>query len=151
MLVTFGKHSGKSAEMLVLKHPDYAWWMLGVELPTAFLRQVQQELRRLIKVYNDKPIVVPCQAPDCGSTATRGSVSRGAVWPRFWCDECDPYQLGASSGKLQIVRSFEDAICYVNMFCEGRKDMMRILIKELARAKGLPTRVGEQQAEKFFA
>jgi uncharacterized protein (DUF3820 family) len=151
MYVTFGKHSGKSAEMLVLKHPDYVLWVLRVEFPTAHLLQVRQELMRLIKIFNLKPIVVPCRGEGCEETATRGSVCRGAVWPSFWCDGCDPYQLGASSGKLRIVRFFGDAIDHVNTCCGARKEALRILIKELARARGLPTRVGEQQAEQFFA
>jgi len=36
-------------------------------------------------------------------------------------------------------------------YCGGRKEDLRFLIKELAQARGLPTRVGPAQAAEFFA
>jgi hypothetical protein len=35
--------------------------------------------------------------------------------------------------------------------CGGRKQALRVLIRELARAKGLPDRVTEPDARYFFA
>jgi hypothetical protein len=84
-------------------------------------------------------------------SATRCSLSRGAVRPLLcWCDDCDPYELGASAGKLRIVTSYGDALQYVHTYCRGEKPALRTLIRQLAEAKGLPERVGEQQAQDFF-
>jgi hypothetical protein len=150
MFISFGKHQRKSPQLLLLKYPDYALWMLREERATGNFANVQTELRRLIRLFDEIPIVVPCVGDDCENIATRGTVYRGAVFSRWWCDSCDAYSAGASTGKLYVVRSFGDAVGYVSMVCEARKQALRVLIKELAKAKGLPTRVGEQQAQDFF-
>jgi hypothetical protein len=150
MVLPFGKHIGMSVERLVLTQPDYVVWMLGKEGATGALRQAQQEAGRLVRVFDRKPILEPCRAPGCGNVATRASVYRGSVWPAWWCDTCDPDQLGASPGKLDIIRTYLDAVTYVNVCCSGRRQALRVIIKELARAKGLPERVGETQAVTFF-
>jgi hypothetical protein len=150
MVLHFGKHSGKLLEILVLKEPDYVAWMLGENGATGALRQAQQEAARLVRLLDQKPFIEPCRAPGCGNVATRGSVYRGGVWPAWWCDTCDPDQLGASPGKLDIIQTYGDALSYVNMCCGGRKQALRVLIKALAQAKGLPERVSETQAVAFF-
>jgi hypothetical protein len=150
MFITFGKHQGKSPQLLLLKYPDYALWMLREERATGNFASVQTELRRLIRLFDDKPILVPCLGADCENIATRGTVYWGGAHFSWWCDDCDPCQLGASRGKLSIVQSFAHVIHHVGTNCKGEKPILRALIRRLAQAKGLAERVGEKQARDFF-
>lgn len=153
MRVPFGKYAGKSTEILVLKHPDYAFSILGEREATGHFHDIQVEIRRLIQLFDQKPILRPCMCGPCmcGRCATRGTVYKRTVQPYWWCENCDPYRLGASPGKLQIIRSYFDAVDCANMCGAGWRSAFKILINEMARAKGLPERVGEAQALAFFS
>jgi hypothetical protein len=150
MVLQFGKHIGMSVERLVLTQPDYVAWMLGQEGATGQLSAARREAARLIRRFDQKPFIEPCRAPGCGNVATRGSVYVGSVRLVWWCESCAPDQLGASPSKLSIIRTYLDAVSYVNMCCGGNKQALKVLIKELDRAKGLPERVSEPQAVAFF-
>jgi hypothetical protein len=152
MVIKFGRHKGMSLEVLVLQHPDYAAWMLFKESANCMLAEARGEARRLIQIFDERPFVAGCQGqdPDCDRPATRGSVYKGTTGTFWWCDECDPYQMGASPRKLEIVRSYTDVIYFVEAFCDASKNALKALISEMAEAKGLPTRVDENQAAAFF-
>src|SRR5262245_6485942 len=125
--------------------------MLRAEGRTGAFERIQREVRRLIRVFDEKPFVVTCRGDGCDSDATRGSLSQGGVRPIWWCEDCDPSEFGASPSKLYMVESFADAVDYISVWCGDNREPLRILIRELAQAKGLPARVGEQQARMFFA
>jgi hypothetical protein len=150
MVMEFGMYAGKSAELLLIKDPNYALWVLGQEAATGKFREVQRELRRLIQAFDRKPILRTCANPGCGSPATRATVYRGGVQLRWWCDGCDPAQMCPSPGKLVLLRCFSDAVRYVGDWCNGREADLAVLIKEMAQARGLPKRAGETQAVAFF-
>jgi hypothetical protein len=149
--ISFGKHYGKSAELVVLKEPDYVDWMLGLDGATGRLPETRREVRGLVNEFDRKPILWPCQAPGCGNRATRCSLYQGGLQPRWWCEHCDPYQLGASPGKLAIVKTYLNVVTYVSHYCRGRRVDLKVLIRVLAQAKGLPARVGEPEARNFFS
>jgi hypothetical protein len=86
----------------------------------------------------------------CGRRAVRGTIYSGTVFPRWWCDECDPAGHGATPGKLEEVGGYQWAAGYVAWHCGGRKESLAALVKALARARGLPDRVGEWEAKAFF-
>jgi hypothetical protein len=150
VFIKFGKYRGKSVESLLLTEPDYAAWICRVDNPTAELLRIRLEIKRLVERFDLKRIVMRCQNPECREFATRCSVYYRAVRPKWWCDKCDPYLAGATPGKLEIIRSYWEVVWYVNACCDDRKMAMRRLVKELARAKGLPTRAGDAQAIAFF-
>jgi len=150
MNVGFGKHAAMSVEMLVLKQPDYVRWVLEQATPSGRMRVVQQECQRLIFRFNAKPLVKRCSGNGCTQGATRASVYKDNLTPVWWCDVCDPCQMGADAGKLQIVRTYQDAIIQVDSYCVGNRSDLKYLVKALAQAKGLPSRVGEAQAQAFF-
>lgn len=149
MYLNFGKHRRKTTEVIVLKEPDYVLWMLRVEAPTAQLAAAQQSVRRLIERFDEKPIIEPCSGK-CGKPATCCTVYHGSVTPRWWCDDCDPSESTFTRRKLTIVRRYGDAVWHVGESCNSRKQDLKLIIRELARAKGLPDRVGEEQAAAFF-
>ncbi len=150
MIIEFGKHAGKSVETLVLKDADYTTWVLSQDSPVGQLDTVQQEVQRLIAVFDAKPYQKTCSGHGCSRPATRCTVYGPNVYLRmWWCDDCDPYQAGASRGKLFAIRTYGEAIQHCLHFCTQRS-AIKDLIKSLAQAKGLPERVGERQAAEFF-
>jgi hypothetical protein len=112
---------------------------------------VQKEARRLISLFDKKPILKKCFGHNCSNIATRCTVYNINVeGPFWWCDTCDPYQRGALGGKLQALITYSQAISHVDMYCRGRKEDYQSIIRSMAEAKGLPARVGKVQAAAFF-
>lgn len=150
MRISFGKHDGKSIEAMVLKEPAYVDWMLRSQNPSSHMAAACEEAQRLIGIFNAKRILRPCTSRDCGNAGARFSVYQENVDLVPWCAGCDPYDLGARSGKLAVIQSYDQAIQYVKSWCSARDGDMRKIIREMASAKGLPSRVGDTQAEEFF-
>jgi hypothetical protein len=149
MLAGIGTHKGRSMEELVIKEPGYIHWMLGQKATGSGLSAMQGEAKRLIKKFDAKPFAKRCFS--CGAPVTRFSVYMNNVSPMFWCATCDPYSQGANPGKLQIFDNYDHALLHVQFFCNGNKGDYRDLIKEIAKAKGMPARVGASQLASFFA
>lgn len=149
MAISFGPERGKSVEITMLKRPDFISWTLGAESGPA--AQLALTARSLMVKFDSKPILKSCDGRGCSSQATRCTVYQNNVFtPYWWCDSCDPYSNGALPGKLQVIRTYNDALKHVTQYCQGSRADCRQLIIELARAKGLPKRVGETQAQAFF-
>jgi hypothetical protein len=142
MAFSSDRHRGQSVETLVLDDPAYVRTLLGELEAGGPLAGVVARARRLIAVFDARPLVVPCQGPGCTERATRGCVYQGAVRPTWWCARCDPYEQGAAPGKLVDIASAGEAIDYVRGYCNGRAADLRFLIRALARARGLPARAG---------
>jgi hypothetical protein len=138
-----------TAAICVLKNPGYVVWLLGQR--TGDLREARRLVIQLFRLFNSRPFFMPCRGSGCRNRATRCSLSRGSVKPRWWCDSCDPQQQhGSSPANLEIVRTYREAIRYVKMHCRGFKGPLKTLIRAMARGKGLADRVGEREAEDFF-
>lgn len=150
MQITLGKHQGKSLELVALKDPSYIRWLLR-EDAKGRLRDLQLYTRALLDHFDKMPIQHKCFAPKCSAKATCFSVYRDNIAPIWWCDECDPYQLGALPGRLQILSTYACALSHALLHCTKSADAEKTLVTSLARAKGLPQRVAEAQAAKFFA
>ena len=151
MKVTFGKHSGKSVELLMLKEPSYIQWVLNQQSPTGNMATVKSHIQHLISIFDSKPFKgKKCSSKSCDKPVTRYTVYFDNLQPYWWCDTCDPYQLGANSGKLHLPNDYKSALLHVATFCQGRKPDYTYIIKTLSQAKGLPDRVGESQAQSFF-
>jgi hypothetical protein len=58
--------------------------------------------------------------------------------PFWWRDNCAPYETGANSGKLQIIRTCRDALQHVEIYCADKKADQVLAIKYLAPGKGMP-------------
>jgi hypothetical protein len=149
--VSFGKHAGKSVEFLMLKEPTYIKWVLDQQSPTGAMAKVKSGIQQLIQVFDIKPFEgKQCWTKTCVKPVTRFSVYLDNLDPCWWCNTCDPYQTGANPGKLQAPINYQSALRHVELFCSGRKSDYADIIKMISQAKGLPNRVGELQAQKFF-
>jgi hypothetical protein len=144
------KHFEKPMELLVLTDPEYVVSLLRFDEPGGSLSKARSELIRLIRVFDGLPLTTRCQSPDCRRRATRFSAYKRTVRMVPICDKCNPYHMGASSGKLSVVQTYQDAVSHVMESCRGRKADLKSIIRTLAEAKGLPGRVSEVQALSFF-
>jgi hypothetical protein len=153
MLVTFGKkHQGKTVESLILKEPDYIKWVLEQPNPTGGLARVKAEALRLIGIFDQKPIMGPCNGHGCKQPPVRFSAYAGNSEALYqWCDSCNPYEAGAVSGKLAEIKTYRDALRHVEWTDGGVKSGYKAIVKAMALRKGLPKRSGDAQVKAFFA
>ena len=152
MNIKFGKHSGMAIELLMLREPKYICWLLHEDYPSAEMRLVQAEARELIKLFDNKPIIEHiCWGSSCIHPPTRCTVHMDNLsMVLWWCPTCSPSQTGADLGKLYYLNDYSSAIGHVMRYCGDCKADHVTLIKKLARARGLPKRVGKAQALAFF-
>ncbi len=151
MNVTFGKHMGKSVELLMLKEPSYIKWILEQESPRGAMASVQAYIKHLVLLFDQKPLIEQqCSSKTCKKQATQFTVYLDNLLPHWWCNTCDPYQTGANAGKLQSPMRYLQALRHVEVFCNNRKPDYSVMIKAISQGKGLPNRVGEAQAKAFF-
>ena len=68
----------------------------------------------------------------------------------WWCDYYGPDPILALNGRVHLITSYRDSLSHVERYCKGRKSDYQVLIRDLAQAKGLPSRVGEKQGKEFF-
>lgn len=156
MDVPIGKHKGKHIGWVVLKDPSYVLWALEQSTPSGGLKAFVAEARRLIRIFNQKPFVKRCAGRHsrdtrCSKRATRPSVYLDNLDCSWWCDTCDPYQLGALPGKLQTPSSYQEALRHVQFYCAGKKSDFVWLIGGLAEAKGAPKRLTKKALDQFFS
>lgn len=150
MVIPFGtKHKGEKIGKVLLKDPSYIMWALEQSGSGAMLA-VQAEAKRLISKFDSKPILVPCFK--CKSAASYFSCySNNASALYAWCKSCDPYSQAANQGKLTNVRTFAEAMRFIQFSCGDTKGERNNIVKRMAEAKGLPRRVGDAQVDAFFA
>lgn len=150
MYLKFGKYSDKSVEMVILKDPAYISWVLTERNPAGRLAIIKTEVQRLIRIFNAKPFLRNCQGRECTKPVTCISVYSDYVYaPMWWCDDCNPYQLGARDGKLSLIKTYHDALLH-HMRFQKPKSALKDLVRTMAVEKGLPKCVGEKDAEEFF-
>jgi hypothetical protein len=140
-----GKHEGKTTEQVFLKFPDWAASNMWKHPDTKHSR----EFRQLRNKFDAKPLKVRCHGR-CGKIATRASAYLSSPTLKVWCEDCNPDQSGSSTGKLTMVRTFDDAVDHIGRTARGNRHATRKIVRALAKAKGLPVRVGEKEAKGFF-
>jgi hypothetical protein len=151
MIIPIGKHKGKSVEWLVLNKPDYVKWVLELPAPYGALAAIKSQALRLISLFDSKHIVKPCTNRNCSRAAIQFSGYKGNPWCYYaWCDTCDPYRAGAAPWKLTIIKTYTDALKFIQRHCDGRRSDYRLAIDTIARAKGFPERSSPPRIRKFF-
>jgi len=151
MQITFGRCEGKTCQEVVLKKASYVKWVLGEKASGALLK-LQVDMKKLIARLDNRPYVSKCSKAGCTRPVSRLTAYANNDADLYsWCAICDPYSLGANSGKLTVVTSYEDVLNHVTHRCEATNGGYDRLIKAYARSKGLPSRVGAAAAAEFFA
>jgi len=151
MQITFGRCEGKTSQEVVLKKASYVKWVLGEKASGALLK-LQVDMKKLIARLDNRPYVSKCSKAGCTRPVSRLTAYANNDADLYsWCAICDPYSLGANSGKLTVVTSYKDVLNHVMHRCGATNGGYDRLIKEYARSKGLPSRVGAAAAAAFFA
>lgn len=151
MQITFGKFDGKTSQEVLIKHAYYAKWALD-QSTTGSLGALQTDLNRLVAALDQKPYTCKCSTKGCARPVSRLTAyanNYANLYP--WCAICNPYSLGANSGKLTVVNSYQDVLNHVQFRCGAVKSGYDSIVKAYARSKGLPTRVSAISAAAFFA
>jgi hypothetical protein len=151
MQITFGKHRGKSSQEIAIKDGAYVKWVFDQNASGPPLGILQVELKRLTKHLDTKPFTGKCSNHGCTRKVCRLSAytnNESDLYP--WCAICDPYSLGANSGKLSIVVTYKDMLNHVEFRCGDTKSGYDRIIRAYASSKGLPSRVGAATAAQFF-
>jgi len=154
MIISCGdKHKGESVAEVLIKDASYVKYVLSVTETEGLMTSIRDEMIRLINIFNSKPFLQNCWGDNhkCGEVATGATAYKedyiGLYW---WCNDCDPYQSGASMGTLHAITSYEDVLKYVYMVLNNNGKDSEALIKRLAQEKGLPKRLSKGGIEKFF-
>jgi hypothetical protein len=142
MRLRFGPYAGKSTEVLLLRAPDYADWVLN-HRPDGPLGR---EFSELIAAFDARPLEQACA---CGALARRVRAYRNSTELLVLCESCAAHpalgdvtsEVTAYAGALEHVRE---------TFVRARRKAQRRIIRRLAAAKGLPRRITEAAAEAFL-
>jgi len=111
---------------------------------------VKIEAQRLIRIFDAKPFLRNCRGRECTKPATcLSAYGDNSYAARWWCDDCDPYQLGARDGKLSLIKTYHDAFLHHNLY-HTPKGFLNDLVRNMAVEKGLSHRIGHKEAEEFF-
>lgn len=154
MIMGFGIHSSKTVENVVLTHPDYVKWMLDniekASYQKRFVNGAKKQVNRLINIFDKKPTMCKCNTIGCNNTAENAIFFSSVVSNHKWlCNEC----LGgkhSTLGRYKIVRTYRNALSYVEKNCKNAGSNYELIIKYLAEAKGLPSRFTETDESSFF-
>lgn len=140
MRMSFGKYRDKTVAYILLTDYEYFLWMHNQNMSN---KPEYKEALRLLNILDKKPFIVRCY--HCkDKIATQFSLYDGGVAePYFFCDECDPYSMGAMRGKLSSYRSIMNVRCLY-------KGYLNTLIKMVAQAKGCPKRKTEEALNQYF-
>jgi hypothetical protein len=149
----FGRHEGKLIADVILRYPDFIhWWQ--VECNKSNYRLFETEVYRLIAFFDEKPFVVPCSGKvkgiPCTRPVTQFSLYYNSASPVFWCDECDPQGLGAGAGTLRMASGYFGALQHAE-WCSPRRRSQRQVIREIAQAKGLTSKMTQEKIIRFFS
>ena len=150
MQISFGKNKGKTVECLIINDPDYISWLLRADA-NGEVRKAQLYAGSLMRIFDAKPLRKKCDGCNCSAIATRATFYTGNVHPYWWCDNCDPSDQGANPGNLHVVKTYLDALAYVECFCGGRKRDYRHVVRLFALLKGFPARSSKNSCEIFFS
>jgi hypothetical protein len=134
MTLTFGKHRGKTVEEVMIEEPGYIAWALNVVGATGKLQAARGEMIRLVRLFDEAPLLVSCRREGCQNRATRFSVYLGSPQPWSFCDQCEP---PGPHGKVAFIDTYLGAAYYAQACCNDRKADAKTLVRAMARAKGL--------------
>lgn len=135
-----GDHAGETYEEVLLKSPDFAQVLMSKYADGV----AAKELRRLARAFDKKRFTAKCE--ECGKRAKRASALGDSSVLEFWCDKHHP----VTNKKAQIVEGIEGLLKHVDAYGNGKVTLKRKIVRNLAEAKGLPKKVGEEAALEFF-
>lgn len=136
MKLSFGKYQNKDIAWVLIEQPDYLKFMFQMKNRDAELSFINS----LIQKLNSLPFQEKCCFEHCSNVASRLSLyNLNSHCIFLFCSDCDPYDLGASDGKLTYLTSL------------NVKDLSDSeLVKKFYAAKGGPKRKTTTALKTFF-
>ena len=136
MDMSFGKYKGKPVAWVLIEHFDYFTWMKDKQMCNYNEFQFFIELLNTLDSLPFKVTCCHCHK----NTVTSLSLYKGNYNGHYWfCDDCDPYSMGAASGNLTMIHQITKAPFIDDM-----------LIKAFYLAKGGPQRKTKKSLKDFF-
>ena len=146
--IPFGQFKNKTVKSLIMKELDYIAWILRQESPSGPLVALKDEIIRLIKIFDSKPLQRVCCV--CSAEAKYCAVAQKSVIDPIWyCNECDPFDNVLIESDLDYIKSYRDAIEHCKGYRVDKKSAL-MFIRAIAKAKGLGKRLTEKELDKFF-
>jgi len=133
-----GKHKGRGVWDVMLRNPDFIAWLK--EHHWDGFQWLYEGIAELVAEFDEAPFSEVSCAGDvdgcpCTNPVTRFSIYQKTSVPVFWCEDCDPCQLGAGKAKLSVGRTYYGALNHV-IDNGGGMVAKRKVIREIAVAKG---------------
>lgn len=141
MNMAFGKYNGKPVAWVLIQDPSYFSWMRSQGMTN---RREYKFAVDLVSKLDELPFVnVRCYgSKGCSNDVSRLTLYKGQFNGAYWfCDQCDPYSMGAISGVLSSVRTVASIM---------QHSQVGDIIKAMFKAKGGPERKTEAALKNFF-
>lgn len=149
MIITRGlRHRGEPAELVVLSDPFFVKLLLDYRHPEGDMPEVRQDFLRLIELFDQKKFTRHCRA--CNEPAKLLAFYKSTLFHEPWCGTCIPHWMIDHDQKWVTFCDYISALDYVDDFCHGEKIFYRMIIRNIAVAKGLPNILGVDEAMEFF-
>ena len=141
MNMTFGKYKDKPVAWVLINDPSYFSWMRskGMDNWREYIFALD-----LVRRLDELPFVnTRCHgSKGCSNEVSRLTLYKGQFNGAYWfCEECDPYNMGAVSGALSSVRTAASIL---------QHSQASDILKAMFKAKGGPERKTEAALKKFF-
>jgi hypothetical protein len=150
MIITQGlRHRGEPADLVVLSDPFYVKRTLDFRNPEGDMPEVRQDFLRLIALFDQKSLLPMCR--NCNEPAKLLAFYKGTLFFEPWCGTCIPHWMISQECRFDTFCDYMSALEYVDDFCHGEKFFYRMVIRNIAKAKGLPDKIGPREAVDFFA
>ena len=151
MYITLKNGKNILLELLMLKNPKYVRWILHFKgIYGHYVDAKEEEIPHLMNLFDSKPILKKCFKKDCNNMPTRFAINEynGAVC--CFCDSCKIDNEGGTYSWSNPIHTYNEALNYARYHGGNTKTSFKYLITKMAEAKGLPKRVGEKEAMRFF-
>ena len=138
--------------MAVLNHPEYIKKILDKHnTSNTYIKRKRKEAYRLINIFDKKNITRKCSTHGCNNVAARGLLFSRVISDQAWLCECCLNEPKEPLRWYKEINSYIGALWHVADFCGGKASNYQLVIKYLAEAKGLPTRINDDDAIAFFS
>ncbi|HEX2963527.1 MAG TPA: hypothetical protein VHO43_17155 [Ignavibacteriales bacterium] len=147
-MAEIAKPKGRPLEMMVLSDPYYVKYVIRRQSDTVGELKLKKEFKRLIAQFDEMKMNAEC--PNCGRPAKFLAYYKSTFFHELWCGECSPFWLEHFSGRMDIFNTYMSALDYVDSFCYGDRSLLKAIIRNLARLKGLSPKLNAREAKEFF-
>lgn len=149
MIIRCGMYTSLSTEHVLIYDPEYVWRLFNLRGIYGELLRTKEDIERLIITFDSMPFKRKCFARNCKNQATRVSLVSRDSNLYYWCDECDIKKEAGLQCEPTVIKTYMGAVNFLHLY-RATKSEFRLMIVELANAKGLPERKTEKALQRFF-